>query len=328
MFYTNGPFKIIANHQIVPNEYSWNINHNVIYIDSPVGTGYSFTDSNHGYMTNAKDVGDNLLIALQQFFLLFPMLQENEFFVAGEFYGGKFVAALAYAIHQHNEREISNANAKKINLKGLAIGNGWIDPVHQLNYADYLYQLGFIDSNGHSQFIQSQNQAIDCIQRRDFQCAFDIFDQILIGNISPYSSLYTNLTGFKSLCYFLNTEDEEIPAMKELAERFEIRRAIHVGNNSFNLKNSVDSHFQLDFMDSVADWVAELLSYYPILIYNGQFDVCVPFVLTENYLQSLEFNSAEQYKSAERHIWHVGNEAAGYFKCAGNLTVILVRNAG
>jgi vitellogenic carboxypeptidase-like protein len=94
------------------------VNHNVIYIDNPVGTGFSFTDKEEGYAKNEIDVGNNLYEALIQFFTLFPDLQKNKFFVTGESYAGKYVPAVSHAIHKRN------GNAKiKINLKGLAIGN-------------------------------------------------------------------------------------------------------------------------------------------------------------------------------------------------------------
>ena len=35
-------------------------------------------------------------------------------------------------------------------LKGLAIGDGLCDPPHQLDYADYVYQVGLIDEKDKS----------------------------------------------------------------------------------------------------------------------------------------------------------------------------------
>lgn len=90
LFTENGPFQLTAKQKLLPRKYSWHLNHNLIYIDNPVGTGFSFTDSEDGYAKNEKDVGENLLRALQQFFLLFPDLQKNEFFLTGESYGGKY----------------------------------------------------------------------------------------------------------------------------------------------------------------------------------------------------------------------------------------------
>lgn len=83
-------------------------------------------------------VGQDLYSALIQFFQLFPELQKQDFYVTGESYAGKYVPAIAYTIHKRNPTA-----PLKINLKGLAIGNGLCDPEHMLgHYGDYLNQLG------------------------------------------------------------------------------------------------------------------------------------------------------------------------------------------
>lgn len=327
----NGPYSLSPKQKLLPRKYSWHLNHNLIYFDNPVGTGFSFTDSDDGYAKNEEDVGQNLLIALQQFFLLFPHLQKNEFFVTGESYGGKYVPAIGYAIYQDSKRVETDAQKPKINLKGLTIGNGLTDPVHQFNYADYLYQLSLIDSHGHDLFVEMQNQGINCIKTRDFNCAFEVFDKLLNMDQYPQGSLFKNLTGFNVYFNYLKTDDDDASPIGEFLQKSETRRAIHVGNNSWHDtggENKVENHLKLDVMDSVADWVAELLSHYPILVYNGQLDIIVAYPLTENYLKNLNFSGAEEYKTAKRYIWRVDKEIAGYVKHAGNLTEVLVRNAG
>lgn len=314
----------------MPREYSWHTNHNLIYIDSPVGTGYSFTESDSGYSKNQDDIAQNLLRAIKQFFSLFPYLQKNEFFVGGESYAGKYVPALGYAIHQDSKRPTDESDGRttpKINLKGLAIGNGFTDPLHQTNYGDYLYNLGLIDSNGRQSFISYQNRGIDCIKKQDFECAFEVFDELL----HRPDSLIRNLTGFEWNFNYLQIEPIAIGQIVHFLLDSNTKRAIHVGNTTFhgvNEENIVEPYLKLDLMKSVAHWVAELLSHYPILIYNGQLDIVVGYPLTVNYLRHLNFTGADEYKNAPRHIWRVEHEVAGYVKCGGNLTEILVRNAG
>jgi len=139
LFAENGPFDVV-NGTVRLREYSWHKNYSVLYIDQPVGTGYSFT---HGrYVSNQTQVGEHLYSALTQFFTVFSELQKNAFFISGESYGGKYVPAISYTIHQRNPTALV-----KINLQGLIIGNGLSDPIHQFNYGDLLYQIGLIDIN-------------------------------------------------------------------------------------------------------------------------------------------------------------------------------------
>lgn len=331
LFTENGPYSITPKQKLISRKYSWHLNHNLIYIDNPVGTGFSFTDSDAGYAKNEKDVGDNLLLGLQQFFRLFPNLQKNDFFVTGESYGGKYVPAIGHAILLDSRLETEDPTKPKINLKGLAIGNGLSDPVHQMNYGDYLYQLGLIDSNGHKIFTEYEAQGINCIKKKDFNCAFDVFDKLINMDELPQGSLFKNLTGFNIYFNYLKTADNDDVPLGQFLQKTDTRKAIHVGNNSFHDlegENKVEEHLKLDVMDSVADWVSELLSNYPVLVYNGQLDIIVAYPLTENYLKNLKFDGADQYLTAKRYIWRVDNDIAGYVKHAGNLTEILVRNAG
>ncbi|KAG2307180.1 hypothetical protein Bca52824_026928 [Brassica carinata] len=43
MFYENGPFKINKNMSLAWNEYGWDQVSNLMYVDQPVGTGFSYT---------------------------------------------------------------------------------------------------------------------------------------------------------------------------------------------------------------------------------------------------------------------------------------------
>jgi len=142
VFNENGPFSVDEAGGLLRRNHTWTSTISMLYVDSPVGVGYSFTGDEAGYTTNQTAVAKNLYAALVQFFELYPEYRYNDFYAAGESYAGKYVPAVSYAIHQNN------AGARvKINLKGLAIGNGLIDPVNQMVYSDFLFQCGLIDGN-------------------------------------------------------------------------------------------------------------------------------------------------------------------------------------
>lgn len=121
----HGPFLADVGLDGIPflshNPYTWNGrqhlafklyilcagNHSVLYVDNPVGTGFSFTDDPADYphfveestevLTNIcglenviyDSFGQDLYNMLQQFFVLFPEHADREFFAMGESYGGK-----------------------------------------------------------------------------------------------------------------------------------------------------------------------------------------------------------------------------------------------
>jgi vitellogenic carboxypeptidase-like protein len=329
LFTENGPFSLKTATKLSPRKYSWHLNHNLIYIDNPVGTGFSFTDDDAGYSKNEKEVGHNLYEGLKQFFMLFDELKDNDFFVTGESYAGKYVPAVSYTIHQENKR---TENKLKINLKGLAIGNGLCDPLHQLKYGDYLFQLGLIDLNGQTLFHEYEKKGREFIAKREFDKAFDIFDALINMDQLPQGSLFKNMTGFSTYFnYLMPNGDDADKYLSGFLQSAAVRKAIHVGNNTFHDtdgENKVEEHLKLDVMDSIAPWLGALINNYRVVIYNGQLDIIVAYPLTVNYLHTLNFDKAAEYRKAPREIWRVGKEIAGYAKTAGNLTEILVRNAG
>uniref|UniRef100_A0A1B6EFH6 Carboxypeptidase n=1 Tax=Clastoptera arizonana TaxID=38151 RepID=A0A1B6EFH6_9HEMI len=325
LFEEHGPIRITTNGNLKRRKYTWASNHAMLYIDNPVGTGFSFTTKDDGYSKNEVDVGKNLYIALIQFFQLFPQYQKNDFFVTGESYAGKYVPAVSYTIHNNNP------TAKlKINLKGLAMGNAFCDPEHMITgYGDYLYQLGLIDTKGRDTFHAEENKGVEFIKEKKWSEAFKTFDSLLDGDLIKYPSTFYNLTGFKFYFNFLhNTEYSNSGSLDNFFQKEEVRKAIHVGNATFNGGTKVEEFLMEDVMQSVKPWVETLLENYRVLIYNGQLDIIVAYPFTVNFLNALNWSGSNEYKTALRNKWHVHYELAGYSKTVKNFTEVLVRNAG
>ena len=95
----------------------------------------SFADP-EGLPSAQSEVADDLHAFLVQFFALFPEYRENEFYPFGESYGGRYVPTIGRRIHEMNQ-----VSERKINLRGLGIGNGWIAPEDSGLYAEFLYQV-------------------------------------------------------------------------------------------------------------------------------------------------------------------------------------------
>lgn len=327
LFEENGPFTISKNLKAVPRQYSWHLNHNLIYIDNPVGTGFSFTDNDDGYARNQTQVGDNLYEALIQFFQLFPELQKNPFYASGESYAGKYVPAIGRTIHK------KNPGAKiKINLQGMAIGNGLSDPTNQLHYGEYLYQLGLIDINAKAKFDEEEQAAAECVRQNDYECAFQIMDELMNGDYSG-DSYFQNISGYRTYYNYLRTAEDPRDEFYLLGflKLSETRRAIHVGDTPFHdldAENKVGKYLKHDILDSVAPWVVELLSHYRMMIYNGQLDIVCAYPMMVQYLKNLPFDGAVQYKTAKRYRFSVDGEIAGYYKLVNNLLEVLIRDAG
>lgn len=305
-------------------KYHWAINNHLIFIDNPVGTGFSFTDNDQAYCEDEDCVAKGLYSTLTQFLQLFPHLKNNPLYLTGESYAGKYIPSLGLFIHKENQK-----SKEKLNLQGMAIGNGYCDPINQLDYGNYLYQLGLIDSNQLKVFIKYQNEVVKQINLQNWEQADVLLDHLMDGDLTNFS-YFRSYTGFNYYYNYLQAAggNEDISVFTNLLQNDNVRRSVHVGGLPFHDGQMVQIHLALDMLKSVAPAVSELLSHYRMMFYNGQLDIVVAFPLTENFLRNLNFSSAEEYRNAKRDIWKVNDEVAGYVKRAGNLTEVLVRNAG
>ncbi|CAH1131204.1 unnamed protein product [Ceutorhynchus assimilis] len=311
LFDENGPFIVGSDGSVSLREYSWHKNHSLLFVDNPVGVGYSFTNGN-GLARNETKVGEDMHSALTQFFQLFPALQKNTFFISGESYSGKYLPAIGYTILKKNPIAES-----KINLQGILIGDGWTDPINQLNYGPFLYNTGLISASVKEQIDQYRDNAIKLIQAGEYSAADEVTNEIysLVGSVSNvniynYVEKYDDPDVWPS---YLNTD--------------ELRRAIHVGNIIFGDKGAGEA-LEDDISQSIAPLVEELLENYPVLLYTGQLDIICGYPMALDYIQKLNFTGIEEYRNSSRDIWYVNGEPAGYVRTGGYLTELLVRNSG
>ena len=125
---------------------SWNHRYSLLFIDNPVGAGFSYTKSPDGYPETEEQVSEHLLAVLRQFYLVFPSAATVPLYLTGESYAGHYIPAFGFRIHQHNAG-LDRGNPAYIPLQGLAIGDGWIDPINMVpQYPAMLEAMGLIDS--------------------------------------------------------------------------------------------------------------------------------------------------------------------------------------
>lgn len=118
---------------LTTRNYAWTDNNPVLFIDQPVGSGFSYTDKS-GYANTESQITKQLLEALKQFFTIFVEFSNRDFYIAGQSYAGKFIPPLVVAI-----QESENVNFK---VSGIMIGDGFTDPISTIQYSTLLYQVG------------------------------------------------------------------------------------------------------------------------------------------------------------------------------------------
>lgn len=333
LFTEIGPIYIDANGNIQLRPISWNTDYHLIFIDNPVGTGYSFTSNDAGYARSQDDVARDLYSALTQFFQIYTDYAANPFYVTGESYAGHYVPSITYKIHVENQ----NPQVKvKINLKGMSIGDGLTDPYNQYDYGSFLYQIGLIDLTQKA-YVDLQTALMRYqIEQGRYIDAFHTFDALLNGDLLNTTSYFYNVTGIKNYFNYLLTDE---PIDQSFFIPFitgsDRRRQIHVGNISYGSQSeTVEKMLLNDVMQSMA-WKVEAIANanYSVLIYNGQLDIIIAVPLTMNWVAELNWAGTDELRTAPRTVWKVDEsdaEVAGYVKTANKNRFFLatIRNAG
>ena len=121
----------------------WNIIGHTLFIDSPLNVGFSFQGDRKGkaQVSSTGQATDHLINFLYNFYHEFPTLRKSPLYIAGESFGGHYVPNLARKILT-NETFIRSTGAR---LTGISIGDGWTDPINQINFYDsYLWSVGVV----------------------------------------------------------------------------------------------------------------------------------------------------------------------------------------
>ena len=131
------------------NEHSWTRATTMLYIEHPIGTGFSHGNA---FPENEDEASGDLDVFLQIFLRVFDRFQYYNLYITGESYAGMFVPSIARHINRANKKAIADKKMGKKNdrinvrLKGAALGNGWIDArIQGPATIDYSWWHGLID---------------------------------------------------------------------------------------------------------------------------------------------------------------------------------------
>mmetsp|Transcript_12791 Transcript_12791/g.24286 ORF Transcript_12791/g.24286 Transcript_12791/m.24286 type:complete len:525 (+) Transcript_12791:223-1797(+) len=337
LFVENGPLGVDANLDVYVRKTSWATKYNMLFIDSPVGAGFSFTSSDDGYCTNTKHcVAGDLYSLMLQFYQLFPELASQPLYITGESYGGHYVPALAHMIHERNT-EISKSNLTDgvVPLAGIAIGDGWVDPVHQIPvYPELMYNLGLVNRKQRRVVQDYCDRAVAHLRRKEYYQAFVVWDELINGDVYPYPNYFHNATGLSDYDNYLNTEPPaDFGWYSKFLNQPSVRKQIHVGSLAFQNGKTCEKHLLADFHQSFAEELTTLLDsgMYKVLIYSGQLDVIISAASTEAMLFHLQWSQQDKFLDAKRSKWYAdpaSDSVSGYVQSTGPLTYVVLRKAG
>ncbi|KAI4476395.1 hypothetical protein M0804_013605 [Polistes exclamans] len=328
-----------------PRNYTWVKDYNVLFIDNPVGAGFSYVEKSSAYAQTNEQIAIDLVECMKGFLKKLPKFSNVSTYILTESYGGKMGAEFALLWYKEQQ-----AGTIKSNLKGIGLGDAWISPIDSvLTWAPFLLSTGMIDSNGYKKIEILANATRDAVNSGRWSMAttlreytkstiLQVTDNIdfynILTKLSPFyapsqthgklSSIYTDgdakyhnliLRDSKSLEDLMNG-----PVISAL------------GLKTFHGRQSdmVFNMLREDFMKPVVDKVEFLLNETNInvFVYTGQMDLVVDIPGTVLWIDNMHWINSYNWHNAKRVSLVSDHIIEGYSKHYDNFGLYWVNRAG
>ncbi|OBT69844.1 hypothetical protein VE03_00745 [Pseudogymnoascus sp. 23342-1-I1] len=141
------------------NPYSWTRGANIVYIDQPIGTGFSTGDSSR--TDNDNNIA-SVVKWLDSFFNVFPEMRSKKIHLMGESYAGMFLPYIAKEIQ-------AQQSTLKVKVSSLSLGDAmWGNWAAVSNVA----ALSYIDEHRSDYGTKIPQDMYDALKQGDKDCGF------------------------------------------------------------------------------------------------------------------------------------------------------------
>lgn len=236
-----GPFRPNKDMSLSLNEFAWNKVSNMIFVESPAGVGFSYSDDKADLTTGDNQTAIDNYNLLQSFFTRFPEYRSNDLYISSESYGGHYMPTLAKQIVDSN----ANTENPKLNFKGFAVGNPYTHPYSGTPaMIDTLWGHQLVAKPIYDEYVRSCTK-----DKTSATCALSTVKVLNgYGNLNPYALDYPVCTA-------------ESPSRFAYAQRlFQLNnqlKALGIDAKSVGLKSSLDyepctESFSEDYLNQVS----------------------------------------------------------------------------
>lgn len=332
LFLELGPSSIDKKLRVINNEFSWNQNASVIFLDQPVNVGYSYSGSS---VSNTVAAGKDVYALLTLFFHQFPEYAHQDFHIAGESYAGHYIPVFASEILSHKNRNI--------NLKSVLIGNGLTDGYTQYEH----YRPMACGEGGYPAVLdETECQSMDNALPRCQSLIKNCYDSgsvwscvpasIYCNNafIGPYQRTGQNVYDIRGKCEdSSNLCYSALGWISEYLNKREVMDTLGAEVSSYDSCNfdiNRNFLFQGDWMQPFHRLVPKILEEIPVLIYAGDADFICNWLGNKAWTEALDWPGKKAFNKATLDSLTIpGNkDEYGKVKSSGNFTFMRIYQAG
>ncbi|KAH6837878.1 serine carboxypeptidase-like 34 [Perilla frutescens var. hirtella] len=331
------------------NKNSWNKAANLLFLESPVGVGFSYTNTSSDLKAH---IGDTITARDSYKFLLgwfrrFPQFKSHEFYIAGESYAGHYVPQLAELIVEKNKKASKDNH---INLKGIMIGNAAIDSETDLKgLIDYAWHHAVISDSLYDEIKKKCNFKLinvseDCntAMNKYFE-VYKIIDMYSLytpncvdTNSTTNSRPYSHFRG--DVPWFISSLNGKVlagydPCASEYTESYfnrpDVQQALHANVTKIPYAwthcSDILEYRNADVAFSLLPVIKKLIdSNQRVWIFSGDTDGRVPVTSTRYALRKLGLDIKQDWTP-----WYTDKKQVGGWRVEyKGLTLVTVRGAG
>ncbi|GMF29548.1 unnamed protein product [Phytophthora lilii] len=335
----NGPCFVKEDLSTETNPNSWNSEANVIWLDQPTNVGYSYgsaADVDH----DEADVQENIYVFLQGFLDKHPEFEGRKLFLAGESYAGHYIPAAAHKILRENKA----AKTRRINLQGIAIGNGLTNTViqseHGLDMVNNSYGIKLMDDATleKAKIAATQCTALVTACQTNSSVCVDAAQFCQFNFMGAYAGAGRNMMDIRQECAELdpiNCYGDIVDQITRYLNLDAVRAYLNVADVHpapwQSMAPDVEVAFAADMMKTFEQDVAALLSdgSVRVLIYHGDADLVCNWKGGLAWTQALQWPHGKEFTLVEEHAFEVdARDAGSVWSVDSRLTFLRVFNAG
>jgi hypothetical protein len=285
---------------------------NLLFVDQPLGTGFSNTNKLENIPTNQSQISKQFYNFLQVFIDENKEFSNRDIFLAGENYAGKYIPHLArYILYMNDKIKKGLKLGNIINLKNVIIGNGLFGSEYQIpSRKSFVFGLNLLSKEDEVHFdyiTQTCLSQIGLESNKSFEvCQKQMEFLGLMSGRNIYDVTINDTMAFenemKKLSEYLNRKD----VMTDLNL---LDKDSKVKIKSFDLKNiSVENAIKDNILlHSSKNALEKIINDYNITvtIFSGLNDIVYGPSGIENFLESLNLKTSYKYKNKNREVWSI-----------------------
>ncbi|KAF8638538.1 hypothetical protein AX17_002081, partial [Amanita inopinata Kibby_2008] len=330
-----GPWRMDGDEGFKVQEGGWEEYTTMVYVDQPAGTGFSYTSSDN-FVTSLDEASKQFIIFLKNFYKVFPEYQHMDTYLGGESFAGQWIPYFANAILE--------SRSVKVPLRGVAIGNGWIDPRRQYStYIDFAVKVGILEENTEPWKLAKQ-KTDKCVEAHSKITSFEpISVKECTRLVLDVAQVRNKKVNDKEMCiniYDVRYDDTEpacgmnwppdIKYVTEYLDRSDVVTALHASEHSgswIECRGTIHSHFDEFKLNASITILPNVLEKIPVLIFAGDQDLICNYIGLEAMIKAMTWNGATGLGTVQTQSWNVNNTPAGTWVSSRNLTYAKIFNA-